>query len=96
MNLIEDAGIDATGQWFRNVQNDCTKGVDFAHQWLDSITVPDTSSAPAAATAATVSLVKFSGDPLRYYTFMNTFDALSKFSTTLDPGVIAVHRTLQL
>ena len=49
MTLTEDVDIDASEQLFRNVQNDYKKGVDFAHQWLDFMTVPDPSSAPAAA-----------------------------------------------
>ena len=53
--LTEDADIDTSEQWFRTVQNDYKRGVDFAHQWLDSMTVPNIASASAAATAATVS-----------------------------------------
>ena len=119
MTLAEDVDIDASEQLFRNVQNDYKKGVDFAHQWLDFMTVPDPSSAPAAAkncedndsdtvnaqtlyqdliivlNVPRLETDKFSGDPLRYQTFMDAFDEFSTFSTTLDPDVIAVHRTSQ-
>ena len=54
--LTEDADIDASEQRFRTVQNDYKRGVNFAHQWLDSVTVPNIASASAAATAATVSV----------------------------------------
>ena len=52
--LSEDADINASEQWFRTVQNYYKRCVDFAHQWLDSMTVSDIASASAAATAATV------------------------------------------
>ena len=123
--LTEDADIDASEQWFRTVQNDYKRGVDFAHQWLDSMTVPNIASASAAATAATVSVPvthksndsdtvnadtlhqdlvnvlnvprleidKFSGDPMRYQTFMNAFDDL--VDSHISEGRVKLTRLLQ-